>query len=86
MVTDLSKELSLDEKQEAQISLLYVAHFEEVSDKMDSGKPSRNEMEKLKSEFDTEVKSDLTEDQITKYEAYLKNTTAQNRRRGLRGR
>lgn len=81
MVADLSKELSLDEKQETQISILYVAHFEEVSDKMDSGNPSRSEMEKLMAELETEVKADLTEDQIPKYEAYVKKMSAQNRRR-----
>lgn len=80
LVTDLSKELSLDEKHEAQITLLYVAYFEEVSDKMESGRPSRDEMEKLKSELENEVKDYLTADQIAKYEAYLKDTSAQNRR------
>ena len=86
MVEDLSNELSLDQEQEATISLLYVAHFEEVSDKMESGRPNRNEMEKLKSELETEVKDNLTDAQVTKYEAYLKNVSAQNRRRRPGGR
>lgn len=79
MVDDLSKKLSLDEEQEAIVSLFYVAHFEEVSDKMESGRPNRNEMEKLKSELETKVKDNLTDAQVTKYEAYLKNVSAQNR-------
>jgi hypothetical protein len=82
MVTDLSKELSLDESQEAEIAILYVAHFEEVSDKMESGTPKRNEMEQLKSELETEVKTNLSDDQVTKYEAYLKSMASQNRNRG----
>lgn len=86
MVTDLSKELSLSEKQEAQVSVLYVTHYEEVSDKMESGKPSRNEMEKLKSELEAEVKDNLTDAQVTKYDAYLKNASSQNSGRRPEGR
>ena len=78
MITDLSKELSLDEKEEAEISLLYVAHFEEVKDAMKSGRPSHEKMEALKTEFETEVKDNLTDAQVTKYEAFLNNASAQN--------
>lgn len=81
MVDDLSDELSLDQEQEATISLFYLAHFEEVRGKMEAGRPSRDEMEKLKSELEEEVKDNLTDAQVTKYEAYLKNASPQNQKR-----
>jgi hypothetical protein len=73
MVTDLSKELSLDKTQEKQVSEIYKAHFEEVRENVEGNKkPSRTEMEKLKSSFEKEVKAVLSKDQKKQFDAYMK--------------
>lgn len=78
MVSDLSKEILLTDEQETQILKLYTAHFEEVKNKMKSGRPERNEMESLKTSFENSVKKVLTKEQQTNYTAYLKKNI-QNR-------
>lgn len=74
MVTDLSKELSLTEKQENQVSEAYYAHFEQLEGLVGDGssRPDREVMEKLKDDFETEVKSYLTKDQQKQFDKYQK--------------
>ena len=73
MVSDLSDEISLSEDQEAEILDLYTAHFKEVEEKTKSGKPDRKEMESLKTDFEKEVKAELTKEQQKQYTTYQKN-------------
>jgi len=83
MVTDLSKELNLDDEQEKLIGDLYVSHFDEVSEITESSKksgpPSREKMGTLKADFENEVKSLLHKDQQKLYEAYLKEKESQRK-------
>lgn len=72
MVSDLASGISLNEDQETEILDIYTAHFDDVSDKMKSGRPDRKEMESLKTEFEEEVKSVLTEEQQELFDAYQK--------------
>jgi Spy/CpxP family protein refolding chaperone len=73
MVSDLAKEINLSETQQEDVLELFTNHFSEVKEKMESGsRPSREEMEELKTEFEDEVKEILTEDQQADFEAYMK--------------
>ena len=73
MVKSLDKELELSENQETQVSELYFAHFEEVETmQKQKQRASREEMKELKSEFETEVKAVLSEDQQDNYTTWLK--------------
>lgn len=73
MVSDLSDEISLNEDQEAEILDIYTAHFKEVEEKTKSGKPDRKEMESLRTDFEKEVKAELTKEQQKQYTTYQKN-------------
>ena len=77
MVANLSKELSLNEKQESEISTIYVDHFDELSEKMKSEKPERKEMEALEAKFEKEVSAVLTEEQQKLYVETKKKNTKQ---------
>jgi len=77
MVSDLSTSLSLSEDQEEQISQLYTKHFEEVKAKMENGRPEREEMENLKSDFEKEVKKVLNDEQKKKFDAFIKKNQRQ---------
>lgn len=82
MVSDMAKELSLTDKQEASVLLLYNDHFEKVKAKTSgSAKPDREEMEVLKSTLEKNVKALLTADQQKAYTAYLKKQNSQRQRR-----
>ncbi len=81
MVSDLGEEISLNEEQEEEVLDLYTAHFKQIKAKTNSGKPNQNEMEKLKTEFEKEVKTVLTDDQQKAYTAYLKKQ-GQNKKGG----
>ena len=70
MIAKLSKELSLSEEQEAQISAICFAHFEEVKQKIKSGRPNRAEMEAISSEFENEMKSVLAIEQQKLFVAF----------------
>lgn len=72
MVEDLDKELSLTDEQEKQVSEKYFAHFAAVEKKMKAGRPSREDMETSKTDFEKDVKSLLTKDQQDLYTTYLK--------------
>ena len=79
MVSDLASEISLNEDQEAEVLNVYNNHFEEVSDKMKSGRPDRNEMKSLKTEFEEEVKAVLTEEQQELFDAYQKKNSSKRK-------
>jgi len=82
MVSDLSENLSLSKEQEVKILDLYKEHFAEMKE-MTSGnnRPDREEMEALASAFEKKVKSVLTEEQVSRYEAYLKKQNRQGPQR-----
>ncbi len=80
MVNDMADEISLSEEVEAKMLDLYKDHFNEVREKTSSGRPDRKEMETLRTDFETAVKSLLTEKQKEQYDAYRKK----NRPRGKR--
>ncbi|WP_372745673.1 hypothetical protein [Lutibacter sp.] len=77
MVTDLAKEILLTEEQQETVLDLYTAHFEEVESAMEGGRPEREEMEALKSDFETKVKAVLTADQQKLYTAFLKKKASE---------
>lgn len=73
MVTKLSKEIGLSEKQEESVLETYQEHYEVVEEKLsESSRPERSEMEALELELQKEVKELLTDEQIVKYKTYLK--------------
>lgn len=77
MVNDLSEELSLTEEQEEKVLDEYLIHFEQVEEKTKDGKPNRNEMEALKSEFEENVKLLLSDEQDELFDAYQKANAQQ---------
>lgn len=78
LVSDLASELSLTTDQETKILELNKAHFTEVKAKMSSNsRPKREEMEALDAAFEKNVKAELTEGQIAKYEAFMKKQKPQ---------
>ncbi|WP_282054175.1 hypothetical protein [Maribacter luteus] len=81
MVSDMAEEVSLDETQEAEILVLYKAHFEEVEDLTSSGRPDRDKMEALKSDFEDEVNAVLTDEQQKLFKAYQKKNSRQKGKR-----
>ena len=71
MVEELSTELSLSDDQKTEIIVLYTDHFAEAKASMSSGqRPSREEMESLRSDFEDEVKSLLTDEQKTLFDEF----------------
>lgn len=72
MVTEVSKELSLNEEQETQVSKLYVAHFDEVKKATSSGRPEKSTMDALETKFTKDVNKVLTTDQQKLFAAYQK--------------
>ena len=78
MVDDLSAELSLKEDQKVEILALYNDHFNEVKSSMNSGKkPSREEMENLKTKFENKVKSLLNDEQQDLFVDFIKKNQKQ---------
>jgi hypothetical protein len=71
MLEDLSKTLALSAEQEMKISKLYTSHFEEVKAKTENGRPKREEMESLKSDFVKEVKGLLDDEQKVKFDKFV---------------
>ena len=70
MITNLAKDLSLTDAQKTTISKLYTVHFDQLR-KLTSGnqKPKREEMEALKTNFEKQIKAELTHEQLLKFEA-----------------
>ncbi|WP_117883644.1 hypothetical protein [Aureibaculum luteum] len=80
MVSDLATDIDLSDLQEATVLQLYKDHFTEVKEKTKSGRPKREEMESLKSDFEAKVKEALTEDQEKLYINYLKKNQSPKRK------
>lgn len=80
MVSDMAEEVSLSEEQESEVLELYTEHFEEVEDKTKSGKPDRNEMEALKTDFENDVNALLTEEQQEAFKDYQKKNSPKGRK------
>ena len=85
MVSDMSKEVLLNEDQEEEILELFTAHFNEVEEKTKSGRPDRNEMESIKINFEKEVNSVLTKEQQKQYATYQKNNRPKGKKQKQRG-
>jgi hypothetical protein len=75
MIENLSTELSLNEKQHQEIHELYITHFDHVREKVELKKAEhrmeREEMDNLRSKFEEEVKSLLSEEQQTMFNKFI---------------
>lgn len=84
MVEELSKELSLSIKQKTKISEIYCSHYDKTNTLMKkqiSKEVKRRKMEVLERKFISDVKSELTNVQKIKYDAYLKKQKSQRKNR-----
>jgi len=73
MVDDLGKTLSLSEEQEKKVLAVYQDHFKEVEkNTAATNRPDRQEMQKLRSEFEADVNALLTKEQKELYKEYVK--------------
>lgn len=78
MVSDLADEISLSTEQEEDVLELYIEHFEEVEEQTSgNARPDRQEMEALKTKFESEVKALLSEEQQEQFTAYQKKNQQQ---------
>lgn len=84
IVDNLTKELSLTDNQKADITEKYTAHFKEVSELMENGRPDREVMEEMKADFIADVNKVLTEDQQKKYEEFLEENESRRPQRPRR--
>ena len=81
MVEDLSAAISLTEEQKKQVLEMHQSHYERVkafkegSKELDRDK-KREEMQKLRKEFETEINSVLSKEQQIKYKAFEKEKRA----------
>lgn len=80
MVDKLSDELSLSEAQSTKIGALYTDHFKHVEERLKEGRPPREEMENLRSEFENKVRNELTEAQQEAYTTFLEERKEQKRK------
>ena len=75
MLVKLAEEISLSEKQHQEIQELFITHFSEVREKMESNKKKhkieREKMEEQREEFEGNVKSLLNEDQQSKFDDFM---------------
>lgn len=86
MVEELDKELDLSDVQNEQVSELYFDHFDKVEDLMKSSqRPSRTQMEALRSKFEEGVKALLDEKQQKLYTAYLEEQEKQRSNQRTQG-
>lgn len=80
MVSQLATEISLSAEQEASILKLHIEHFDEARTKTSGEqKPPREEMEKLKSDFEQKVKALLSEEQKVKFDEFRKKHQHHNK-------
>jgi Spy/CpxP family protein refolding chaperone len=85
IVDDLAVEISLSKVQKTQISELYFAHFDDVKEltgQRGRSQESQEAMEKLRADFDHEVKEFLTEEQQKLFDEYQEKNKPQRRREG----
>ena len=82
LVSDLADNLSLSDEQEVKVLELYKEHFAQVKAKTSgNSRLKREEMEALNTALVKKVKAELTKEQTSKYEAYLKKQSKQRPRR-----
>jgi len=82
MVNELSTAISLSETQEKNISAMHKEHFMQMKQITNSkNKPSREQMKAHKDSFMTEVKSQLTPEQITKFDLFMKERKLERKKR-----
>lgn len=82
MVNDLADEIALSSDQETKVLDLYKAHFDVVKEKTSGdSRPNREDMEALDKVLEKNVKAELTEEQISKYQTYLKKQEKQRPKR-----
>ncbi|MEE4260097.1 MAG: hypothetical protein V2I62_10080 [Bacteroidales bacterium] len=85
MVDNLSDELALNDLQKEKLSDIYTNHFDllrEMVEEDKNSRPDREMMDNMKNDFETEVKSVLTEDQQKKFDTYMKRTESLRGGRG----
>ncbi len=84
MVDRMAYRLNLTDEQKQEITDLYAAHFKEVEAKrkemMNERQQHREEMEKIRQDFQKQVKSQLTQEQQEEFDEFM------NYRRPPRGR
>ncbi|MGD9899475.1 MAG: hypothetical protein AB7T22_10165 [Calditrichaceae bacterium] len=77
IVDELAEALTLTEEQKSAITDLHFTHFADAKELMEANKgdreSNRQAMEDLRKDFDNQIKELLNDDQIAKYEAYIKN-------------
>lgn len=82
MVDELAEEISLLDGQKTMILDAYIDHFEEVEELTSgSSRPDRSKMEALEASFQKKVEAMLTDDQKEAYKAYMKEQSANKKRR-----
>ncbi len=82
MVSDLANEIALSNEQEVKILVLYKEHFAQVKEKTSgNSRPKGEEMEAMKTAFEQKVKAELTKEQTSKYQAFLRKQDAQRPKR-----
>ncbi|MCF8373647.1 MAG: hypothetical protein K9H64_18645 [Bacteroidales bacterium] len=92
IVNDLAEKLALTSEQSETISKLYIAHFKEVKEKQEKDREAREAnhqaMEKLRKDFEKDVKAVLTKDQQKQFDDFVKehekNTKNPRQGRGKR--
>ena len=73
MVDELDKTLSLNQEQEKKVLAVYQDHFKEVEKKTAAtNRPNRQEMQKLRSEFEADINALLTKEQQKLYKEFVK--------------
>lgn len=87
MVEDMAKQLDLTEAQKEKVLLLHKEHFQKLRGMMKKENEGRDKMreehEQFKKQLEQDVKSIIGENQVQKYEEFLKNMEA--RHNGVRG-
>lgn len=82
MVSELADEIGISEEQERAILDLHKKHFAQAKRQTTGNRrPSREEMEASRDAFEEEVKAELTTEQKSKFEMYLKNQKKQRPKR-----
>lgn len=82
MVDELSTELSLTEDQQANILELFTDHFNEMKAAMDNKQDqqgNREEMDRLRRDFENKVKSLLNDEQKAGFDEYMDNHGPQHK-------
>ncbi len=82
MVDDLTQKLELTEYQSARISKIYIDHFEKVKDQQsqDGNKEAQRKiMQSLKTDFERNVKAELTKEQQKKFDKIQQKRSTRDR-------